>query len=158
MGCLYFRKHKKHKKRKSRTTESDDEQSAERSAASSLEVIFFCAPYCNVDKNVITIRKRKVMFLHLSVIVHRGGVCLSACWDTPPWADTHPRADTPPAQCMLVYTVPSACWDRHGYCCGRYASYWNAFLLECFVHLITVQTLLLSTSVLMYHIPFFPLK
>ena len=46
---------------------------------------------------------------------------------TPPRADTHPprpdtlrsrqppRADTPPAD---------------GYCCGRYASYWNAFLLK----------------------------
>ena len=52
----------------------------------------------------------------------------SACWDTPPLA-----------QCMLGYTPrpvhsgihppPSACWDTHGYCCGRYASYWNAFLL-----------------------------
>ena len=48
------------------------------------------------------------MFLHLSVShsVHRGGVCLSACWDTypqPPGADspqkqTSPRADTPPEQ------------------------------------------------------------
>ena len=46
------------------------------------------------------------MFLHLSVshFVHRRGVCLSACWDTP--GQTHP-----PDQCMLVYTVPSACWD-----------------------------------------------
>ena len=30
----------------------------------------------------------------------------------PPWEPTHPPAD--------------------GYCCGRYASYWNAFLLESF--------------------------
>ena len=39
----------------------------------------------------------KVMFLHLSVSysVHMGGVCLSACWDTPP-------EQTPPQeQCML---------------------------------------------------------
>ena len=29
------------------------------------------------------------MFLHLSVILSFfGGVCLSACWDTTPWADT----------------------------------------------------------------------
>ena len=55
-----------------------------------------------------TVRKRscgKVMFLHLSVILSTGGgVCPSACWDTPhgqtpPWADTPwantPRADTP---------------------------------------------------------------
>ena len=41
----------------------------------------------------------------------------SACWDTPP------------AQCILGYTLlSSVCWDRHGYCCGRYASYRNAFL------------------------------
>ena len=61
-------------------------------------------------------------------------------------AGIHPRADTPPGQtptcqvhagihtrCMLGYTypqppLPSACWDRHGYCCRQYASYWNAFL------------------------------
>ena len=31
------------------------------------------------------------MFLHLSVILStRGGVCLSACLDTTPWADTAP--------------------------------------------------------------------
>ena len=65
------------------------------------------------------------MFLHVSVILFTGGVCLSACWDRHSWeqtlhplgADTPPLgADTPPEQCML----------------GRYrqqASYWNAFLL-----------------------------
>ena len=25
----------------------------------------------------------------------RGGVCLSACWDTPPWEQTPPREQTP---------------------------------------------------------------
>ena len=45
-----------------------------------------------------------------------GGVCLSACWDTPP-----PRAVTPPGQ------TPPLLAD--GYCTRRYASYWNAFLL-----------------------------
>ena len=56
----------------------------------------------------------KVMFLHLSIILLTGRVCLSACWDTPPsWADTAPRqtppwAHTPlgrhpPVQCMLGY-------------------------------------------------------
>ena len=43
----------------------------------------------------------------------RRGVCLSACWDT-----THkhpPPEQKPPPQ-------------RDGHCCGRYASYWNAFL------------------------------
>ena len=41
----------------------------------------------------------KVMFLHLFVSnsVHKGEgvVCLSACWDTPPGADT-PQEQTPP--------------------------------------------------------------
>ena len=61
------------------------------------------------------------MFLHLSVShsVHRGGVCPCACWDT------HPRADTP----LGRHPLPSACWNIHGYCCRRFASYWNAFLL-----------------------------
>ena len=37
----------------------------------------------------------------------QGGVCLSACWDTPPWEQTppSPAADTPPEQ-----THP---WSRH---------------------------------------------
>ena len=46
------------------------------------------------------------------------GICLSACWDTlwadPPWADP-PLGRHPPAD---------------GYCSGRYASYWNAFLFK----------------------------
>ena len=47
----------------------------------------------------------KVIFLHLSVILFTGGVCLSACWDTPrsryppeqtpPQEQRPPRADTP---------------------------------------------------------------
>ena len=60
------------------------------------------------------------MFLHLSVShsVHRvWGVCLSACWDITPWADTllgrHPPwADTPWADPPRQTTPrPSACWD-----------------------------------------------
>ena len=82
----------------------------------------------------------KVMFLHLSVShsVHRGE-CLSQCMlgythtpllgrQTPHLADPCRLGGRPPARCVLGYTVPSACWDRHGYCCGWYASYWNAFL------------------------------
>ena len=61
----------------------------------------------------------KVIFLHLSVIhsVHRGGVCLSACWDTTPQsrppqsrhplgADTPWGADTPPEQTPQEQTPP----------------------------------------------------
>ena len=43
-----------------------------------------------------------------------GGVCLIACWDTP-------RGDTPRDQ-----NPPPPPADD--YCCGRYTSYWNAFL------------------------------
>ena len=47
--------------------------------------------------------------------------------DTPP-----PRADTPPEQTHPQEQTPP--WEqttppRDGHCCGRYASYWNAFLL-----------------------------
>ena len=46
----------------------------------------------------------KVMFLHLSVILFTGGVCLSACWDSRPPGSRHPPrnrhhppgADNPP--------------------------------------------------------------
>ena len=89
-----------------------------------------------------------------------GGVCLSACWDanptgpytplrsrptgtrppleqTPPRADT-PRSDTPPGarpfppQTRHSHTPGSRYPSprRDSYCCRRYASYWNAFLLN----------------------------
>ena len=48
----------------------------------------------------------KVMFSQASVILSTRRVC-----HTSPRADNHPWAD--------------------GYCCGRYASYWNAFLFCC---------------------------
>ena len=62
----------------------------------------------------------KVLFLHLSVILVTGGVCLSACWDTHTPLGRHPKAGTP-----YWADIPPA----DGYCSGRYASYWNAFLL-----------------------------
>ena len=36
------------------------------------------------------------MFLHPSVILFTGGVCLSACWDTHPLRHRHPPGQTPP--------------------------------------------------------------
>ena len=46
-----------------------------------------------------------------------------------PRADTTPWADNPPALVHSgIHPLPNACWDTHGYCCGRYTSYWNAFL------------------------------
>ena len=42
---------------------------------------------------------------------------------TTPWgADTHPPEQTPPRE----QTTP----PRYSHCCGRYASYWNAFLFK----------------------------
>ena len=83
----------------------------------------------------------KVMFLHLSVChsVHRGvsrptsrmGVGLQAhTWGggSPgshlEWGGLPgPHLGGGLPHCMLGYTSP------YGYCCGQYASYWNAFLL-----------------------------
>ena len=45
----------------------------------------------------------------------QGGVCPSACWGTPP-SSHPPRSRHPPG--------------TDGYCCGWYASYWNAFLFH----------------------------
>ena len=81
-----------------------------------------------------------------SVYEGEGGTCLTTSWDTHP---THhilhtplgrctPQAGTPPGQVLPPgrYTTPRT--GTHpgqvlpppadGYSCGRYASYWNAFL------------------------------
>ena len=63
-------------------------------------------------------------------------VCLSTGWEsasvhvgTPtPGEQTPPGTDTPPSRPPWEPTHPPA----DSYCCGRYASYWNAFLLESF--------------------------
>ena len=77
----------------------------------------------------------KVMFSQASVIMFTGGGCMpSMHWgrhppgrhplgrhspgQTPPWADTSPGQTSPPGK----HPPPD------GYCSGRYASYWNAFL------------------------------
>ena len=101
----------------------------------------------------------KVMFLQASVCPWRG-VCLSACWDTPP-EQTPPGADTPGADTPQSRHPPGADTPlgadtpqeqtppqsrhppradtpkeqtsppgRDGHCCGWYASYWNAFLFR----------------------------
>ena len=46
-----------------------------------------------------------------------GGVCPSACWDT----------HTPGRHPLLWADTPAPPPSADGYCCGRYASYWNAF-------------------------------
>ena len=82
-----------------------------------------------------------VIFLHVSVILSTGEVCLSACWDTTPQVQT-PSRSRPPQEQNTRKSRPPLGGDpprsRHpqgadppsqdGYCCGRYASYWNAFL------------------------------
>ena len=77
----------------------------------------------------------KVMFLHRSVShsVHRGGVCLSACWDTQPpgsrhpllqqipWDQTPPVSRHPPEQTPLEADICPG--NRHPSCtvhAGRY--------------------------------------
>ena len=102
----------------------------------------------------------KVIFLHLSVILFTGGVCLSACWDTtppeqtppppeqtntpgsrhpleqnppgadPPGADTPPQEQTPPRADTPPEQTPPA-YSSIRSTSGRYASYWNAFLFAC---------------------------
>ena len=89
------------------------------------------------------------MFLHVSVShsVH-GGVYLSACWDTTPPRSRYPPRSRPPKKqappqknrhtptpqeqtSQEAGTPPrSRHTSQHGYCCGRYASYWNAFLFR----------------------------
>ena len=69
----------------------------------------------------------------------RGGVCLSACWDT-----THPPTHPPGADPFLCEQTPprprgrpppfrppqrKACWEIRS-TRGRYASYWNAILFK----------------------------
>ena len=97
----------------------------------------------------------KVMFLQASVILLTGGgVCLSACWDTPspradtpgadthhPWSKHHPGADTPWEQTPPGADTPPGSRHPTGSrdppleadsgirsTSGQYASYWNAFL------------------------------
>ena len=53
----------------------------------------------NNKATIFTVRNEvaKVTFLHLSVTLFTGGVCLSACWDiTPPKEAPPPRGSTPP--------------------------------------------------------------
>ena len=55
------------------------------------------------------------------------GVCLSACWDTPPREQT-PREQTPPRTRQTP--LPREAGSSIRSTSGRYASYWNAFLFS----------------------------
>ena len=86
-----------------------------------------------------------MFLLEFVILFTEGGVCLSACWDTrhpqirhppqeqtppqsrhPPGSRHHPRADNPPQEQTLP--PPDTDYDIRSMS-GRYASYWNAFLL-----------------------------
>ena len=61
----------------------------------------------------------KVIFLHLSVILFKGRGCAPG--------------GCAPGGCLVPGGLPApggAWWRPPGYCCGRYTSYWNAFLLK----------------------------
>ena len=68
------------------------------------------------------------VFTRVCDSVHRGGGCLSACWDTtPPEGDPPGRRHPPPEGDPLVSPPgrsPPGIWSMSGRC----ASYWNAFL------------------------------
>ena len=74
---------------------------------------------------IFTVRNKfaKVMFLHVSVCP-RGGLPQCMLGYSP--GSRPPGADTPSEQAPPREQAPSHRGD--GYCCGRYASYWNAFL------------------------------
>ena len=82
----------------------------------------------------------KVIFSQACVknSVHRGeGVCLSACWDTPPGADTPPTRQPPQTPLDQADTTPQTRqtppWEADSSIrstSSRYASYWNAFLFQ----------------------------
>ena len=71
------------------------------------------------------------VFTRVCDSVQRGSVCLSACWDTTPPKQTPPKkqtpseADTPRKQTPPGKQIPPGIRSMS----GRYASYWNAFLL-----------------------------
>ena len=109
------------------------------------------------------------MFLQVSVILFTGGVpglggvcALGGAWSlgvhglgvSAPggaWSQGGCLVEIPltatPGGCLVPGGV---CWTPHppmGYCCGRYASYWNAFLLKINVHNFgcTIYSFFLST-------------
>ena len=95
-------------------------------------------------RHIFTVRNEvaKVMFLQASVCP-QGGISDQVHPPDqvhhPPWDQVHrPRAGTPPGPGTLPRpgTPPGTRYTprdqvhppRYGHCCGRYASYWNAFL------------------------------
>ena len=104
---------------------------------------------------LITAHKRSLrrlcFYTCLSFCPQGGGVCLSACWDTIPHRSRHPPgsrlpradspgADSPPSQSRhppeadspprSIHPLGAVHAGRYGQKGGRYASYWNAILLN----------------------------
>ena len=106
-------------------------------------VFNWCLQECSIIADTCCYRPQrscgKVMFLPVSVILSTGG---GGVWKTP-----LPR-QTPPGQTPLLGRCPTRAdtpLGRHpradyppppadGYCSGRYASYWNAFLFSILIY------------------------
>ena len=83
--------------------------------------------------------KLRWLCFHTCLSVHRGGV-LPQCRDTtpppqqapPPGADIprYPRSGTPWSRHPPQKQTPNPANPADSYCCGQYASYWNAFLFQ----------------------------
>ena len=91
--------------------------------AMGVKIVDYYEAACNVKKKkmcawIFTVRNKvaKVMFLHPSVILFTGG-SVSVNAGIPYPVDQAP-------------TGPGAPPKADGYCCGWYASYWNAFLFR----------------------------
>ena len=69
-------------------------------------------------------------YVFIPVCLSTGGVCLSACWDTTPLPQQAPPASFPGSRHPPRAGTPSPGSRHPPGCCGRYASYWNAFLLH----------------------------
>ena len=75
----------------------------------------------------------KVMFLHLSVILFTGGVCLSACWDITPLRSRHPPppGPGPPPEQTLPSLGPGTPRDQAPLPSRRLLLRTVRILLEC---------------------------
>ena len=78
--------------------------------------------------DIITVRNEvaKVMFLQASVCPRGGGGCLVPAGCLVPGGVCSVGGGVVPGPGCVCRSPPK----RDGYCCGRYASYWNAFLLS----------------------------
>ena len=94
--------------------------------------LFWIVPK-DVSRSIVKIylpsatKLRRLCFLHLSVILFTWG----STWAGTPPDQVHPLGRyTPPDTPPPAGTAPGS---RDGYCCGRYASYWNAFLYQTWI-------------------------